>query len=91
MSPLIQLLELGTMAAFGYQEMPDLLDVAYQMRHRRSTDPRDKVFALAGVAGRDGEVFEVDYGQSMEEISRRLLRMCRDLIVTEGVEDGPGD
>lgn len=87
-SPLIQLLELGTMAAFGRQEMPDLLDVAYQLRHRQSTDPRDKLFALAGLAGRNGEVFEVDYAQTMEEISSRLLRMCRDLIMTESSVDG---
>ncbi|KIW61166.1 hypothetical protein PV05_01323 [Exophiala xenobiotica] len=31
------------------RDAPDILDIAYDTQHRLSTDPRDKIFGLAGI------------------------------------------
>jgi len=44
------------------------------MRHRQSTDPRDKIFAVMGLAEQPiGTRFEVDYSIPVEKIFQRLL------------------
>lgn len=47
----------------------DLLDVAYDFRHRRAADPRDRIFAILGLA--EGRKFDsstlVDYTRTVEE------------------------
>ncbi|KAK5128435.1 hypothetical protein LTR85_003103 [Meristemomyces frigidus] len=49
--------------------LPDLLDMAYEMRHRASVDPRDRLYALLGMASKShGVVMEVDYSKSVEEV-----------------------
>ena len=79
MSSLIQVLEMGV-NTLREQPSDDLLDVVYYFRHRQSTDPRDKIFALVGLAYLRGIRFRVDYTQSMEEISKRLLDECRESL-----------
>ena len=58
----------------------DLLYLAYDMRRRKATDRRDKLFALLGVA-KDGpgflEGFVPDYTSPVEETYQRFLEHLR--------------
>jgi hypothetical protein len=74
MSPLLDLLDLqiGRQLERGHggnhRHPRDLLDVVHSMRHKISTDPRDKVFGLLGVpVTYDVEDFNVDYAMTVEE------------------------
>lgn len=55
MTPLLDLLDLQIGRQFerehggNYRHPRDLLDVVHGMRHKASSDPRDKVFGLLGV------------------------------------------
>jgi hypothetical protein len=53
---------------------PDILDIAYDMRHRSSTDPRDKIFALAGIMSFmiGGEDLRPDYTMSVRQAYEHL-------------------
>ncbi|PMD42668.1 hypothetical protein L207DRAFT_553664 [Hyaloscypha variabilis F] len=74
MSPLLDLLDLqiGRQLERGHggnhRHPRDLLDVVHSMRHKISTDPRDKVFSLLGVpVTYEVEDFNVDYDMTVEE------------------------
>jgi hypothetical protein len=53
---------------------PDILDVAFDMRHRQSSDPRDKIFALMGLVEKSNRViFQPDYRMPVEEMFQKLF------------------
>jgi hypothetical protein len=52
----------------------DILDIAYSTRHRKSSDPRDKLFAIMGLVDQsDGSFLRPDYNMKVEEVFERLL------------------
>ncbi|KAK4569588.1 hypothetical protein LTR86_003351 [Recurvomyces mirabilis] len=55
---------------------PDLLDVAYELRHRHVTEPRDRYYAILGVASRTtGQNMTVDYMMPVEDVHARVQRL----------------
>ena len=52
----------------------DLLHLAREYRSRKSTDPRDKLYALLGLA--EEMDFEPDYGVSVLEVYRMFVEAC---------------
>jgi hypothetical protein len=53
---------------------PDILDIAYETRHRKATDPRDKLFAIMGLVDQSDEsFFRPDYSLNIEEVFKELL------------------
>lgn len=56
---------------------PDILDVAYAMRHRQATDPRDKIFAFLNLA--EGRVVKeqlpVGYHKTLQEVFDDFTRV----------------
>lgn len=52
---------------------PDLLDLMHVSRSKLATDPRDKIYALAGLAGATGLV--VDYSLNVHETYERLKHL----------------
>ena len=81
MRPLLDLLDLQVGQqldrTFGvsHRRPPDILDIAYNLRGRGSSDRRDKIFALLGMQ-QDylDKPFPVDYKMDTEEVYRTLLR-----------------
>ena len=73
-------------------ERPSLLELMYSSRSNQSTDPRDKVYGLLGIAA-DIEAHEIDpdYALSVEDIYRNLalfyIRKENNLDVLSAVED----
>ncbi|KAI9857986.1 MAG: hypothetical protein M1813_007956 [Trichoglossum hirsutum] len=58
----------------NFRRPPDILDVAFDMRHRKSTDPRDKIFALMGLVDQSNRViFRPDYSLPVEEMFQKLF------------------
>jgi hypothetical protein len=61
----------------SYEGGPDILDITYDMRHRLFIDPRDKIFAIAGlvedVVG--GEDLRPDYSMTVEAAYEHLRRV----------------
>jgi hypothetical protein len=58
-----------------HRQASDILDIAYEMRHRSSTDPRDKIFALAGIGCNmmtGGDNLRLDYEMSVEQAYEHL-------------------
>jgi len=54
----------------------DILDIAYDIRHRKATDPRDKIFAIMGLVDQNDKAFlRPDYMMSVEEVFKELLNM----------------
>jgi hypothetical protein len=52
----------------------DILDVAFELRHRKSSDPRDKLFAMMGLVDqKSGSAFQPDYSINVEAVFQRLL------------------
>lgn len=52
----------------------DILDVAFEMRHRKATDPRDKLFAVMGlVDGNLGGILQSNYSMGVETVFQNLL------------------
>jgi len=72
MTPLIEIVELSVMKTRGMRPLISSLDIVHNMRHRKATDPRDKVFALISLAENEPP-FEVDYNQPKEELYQRLF------------------
>jgi hypothetical protein len=59
-----------------------LLDIVHAMRHRKSVDPRDKIFALMGLAQpADVASFVPDYSTSWEETYRRFFDSVSHLVM----------
>ena len=51
--------------------LPDLLDIAYEMRHRKASDPRDKLFAMLGLASENTRLqLYPDYTMPLKETHR---------------------
>lgn len=60
----------------------DLLDFAYDTRHRLVSDPRDRYYALLALARRsDQEAFAPDYSLSVETVHRQFEKMMLQSIV----------
>jgi hypothetical protein len=51
--------------------VPDMLDIAHELRHRRTSDPRDKFFAVIGLT---------EDLQPGLIIASRLRRLMNDLV-----------
>jgi len=65
----------------GVSRQPNLFDMMHDMRHGLATDPRDKIFALMGLAPDDLELgLAVDYRLSNEEVHRLFLKKWRGSI-----------
>ncbi|CAO2652387.1 Nn.00g006700.m01.CDS01, partial [Neocucurbitaria sp. VM-36] len=60
----------------------DLIDHAYEMRDKLSSDPRDKIFALLGLSEGHPMLsdFHVDYSVSVDETFQRLWESIRSYI-----------
>lgn len=73
------LLELQLRQSVALEKIPppDILDVAYSMRHRQATDPRDKIFAFLNLA--ESRVvkhqFQVDYRKTLHEVFDDFTRV----------------
>ncbi|TKA67505.1 hypothetical protein B0A55_08428 [Friedmanniomyces simplex] len=53
-----------------------LLDIVYELRHRRVADPRDRYYALIGVTGRgDAAALTPDYSLSVEEVYGQVIKL----------------
>jgi hypothetical protein len=52
-----------------------MLDMAHNLRHRRTSDPRDRFFAVRGLMEdlQPGD-FEPDYSESVEETYERFTK-----------------
>lgn len=67
----------------------DLLDVAYEFRHRQSNDPRDRIYAILGLAeGRKLAVQTVDYTQTIDEVEEEFRRSIQGLYPGVRVQAG---
>src|SRR5205085_664205 len=55
--------------------VPDMLDIAHELRHRKTSDPRDRFFAVRGLMEdlQPGD-FEPDYSESVEETYQRFRK-----------------
>jgi hypothetical protein len=64
-----------------------LLDVVHAMRHRQSMDPRDKIYAMMGLA-HPAEVanFVPDYSTSWEETYRRFFDFVSERVMESPLE-----
>lgn len=45
-----------------------LIEMVCNLKLQQSTDPRDKIFAVLGLAGDSNEYFQPDYTKSVEEV-----------------------
>lgn len=61
----------------------DLLDLADRCRELEATDPRDKIYALLGLA--EDDQFEVDYDESVREVYQRFAVACIERSGTLGI------
>lgn len=53
---------------------PDILDIAFELRHRKATDRRDKIYAIMGLVDQpNGSNFQPDYSMNVEAVFQRLL------------------
>jgi hypothetical protein len=76
LQPLIDMLTISRLAlarAMRVEVEPTIIDVLHDMRHRKSTDPRDMIFALLGL-GLETYGVMADYEISREETYRRLFQ-----------------
>ena len=66
----------------------NLLDVAFDFRHRRCADPRDRYFAILSIVENEQEVsldFVVDYDLSADEVYERFRAAVHQLSKIEDV------
>lgn len=79
MDGFISLLELQLSQTYSAEELPspDLLDIAYAMRHKQATDRRDMIYALLNL--REGNTirdeFHPDYRKSVHELYDDLIKI----------------
>jgi hypothetical protein len=53
---------------------PDILDIAFELRHRQATDPRDMLFAIMGLMEhKTGSILRPDYSMNVEQVFQKLL------------------
>ncbi len=62
-------------AVWKCQSLTTLLPLVWQFRVRQSTDPRDKIYALLGLATRWGScpAFEPDYSKQWTEVYKKFI------------------
>jgi hypothetical protein len=65
-------------------DAPPLLELLLSHKSKKSTDPRDKVYALVGICSTRDTFGEIDYGREMKEI---YTHTARRIISTEGKLD----
>ena len=75
MDLLLQLLQMQLTTGPGQRSFnrtrppPDLLNIAYDMRHRSVMDPRDRIYGLLGLVDKKHHAtLPIDYGMSWEEV-----------------------
>lgn len=92
LGPLLEVVEaqLRERAADGLCHLEkDLLDVAYEFRHRLSSDPRDRIYAIMGLAeGRELLGIRPDYSLSIEEVEEEFGRSIQALYPGVQVQAG---
>ena len=59
----------------------DLLDIMYDFRHRQASDPRDKIYAMLGLAQHKKVQVRVDpnYSETVEEVYKKLDNALEEL------------
>lgn len=83
MNPMLEVLDFQIQQQFSkhFQSghpAPDILDFAYDTRHKMCSDPRDRIFGIAAlIQGTWYENMEPDYSMSVEETHRRLCEVSR--------------
>jgi len=71
----LQLRHIERVRRESFQKSPDILDVAYDTRHRQCTDPRDRLYAVMGlVDSADSKMFVPDYNLPVGETFQHMLR-----------------
>ena len=83
MKPLLEMLDFQDANQFSRpwgsceRAAPDLLHLAYNMRHKKCTDPRDKIFGIWGMVDYlyDSEDFKLDYGLTVTQVYEEVARV----------------
>jgi hypothetical protein len=83
MRPLLEMLDFQDANQFSkswgtcQRAAPDLLDLAYTMRHKQCTDPRDKIFGLWGMVEylHHLEDFKPDYSMTVTQVYKEVARV----------------
>ena len=83
MQPLLEILDFQDATQFTKssgscdRQAPDLLDLAHKMRHKKCSDPRDKIFGLWGLVEylESMKDFKLDYRMSVAEVYGELARV----------------
>ncbi|RMY18693.1 hypothetical protein D0867_05162 [Hortaea werneckii] len=96
LSPLINLLQmqLDTGPQYAVWEetrpLPDLLEIAYDTRHRKTSDMRDQLYALVTLLYRRrpslASEFKIDYTMSVEETYEQLQTTVQNSDLSRGHE-----
>ncbi|TPX18497.1 uncharacterized protein E0L32_011610 [Thyridium curvatum] len=85
--PLTELLEQSlsyTNKKRGRVEPPSLLDIVHSMRHRNATDPRDKIYAMMGLALPEAVAgFIPDYSESWQDTYERFYSLVEGQILAD--------
>jgi len=65
----------------------DLLDIMYDFRYRQATDPRDKIYAMLGLAQSKRVQVKVDpdYAESVEDAYKKLEKALEELYGDLGI------
>ena len=53
--------------------VPNMLDMAHNLRHRRTSNPRDRFFAVRGLM-EDLQLGDFEYSESVEETYERFTK-----------------
>jgi hypothetical protein len=83
MRPLLEMLDFQDANQFSRpwgscdRPAPDLLDLAYNMRHKKCTDPRDKIFRIWGMVDYLWylEDFKLDYEMTVTQVYEEVARV----------------
>ena len=83
MRPLLEMLDFQHANQFSKpwglceRAAPDLLDLAYSMRDKQCTDPRDKIFGIWGLVDYLAhlEDFKLDYSMSVKQVYEEVARV----------------
>lgn len=81
--------------SLGTEEPMSMVKALSYTRYCDATDPRDKVFALYGLAKDGPQAIEVDYRKSIRavftDVSKYLIENARDLVLLSMVQDANPD
>ncbi|KAN0104774.1 HET domain containing protein [Hyaloscypha variabilis] len=83
MRPLLEMLDFQDANQFSKpwgscdRAAPDLLDLAYNLRYKKCSDPRDKIFGIWGMVDHLGhlEDFKLDYSMTVTQVYEELARV----------------